>query len=308
MPRAARVKSPDSIYHIMCRSISELNLFRDDDDKIYYLSIIKKYSDMNNCKVYAYCLMDNHLHLQFDPQGYDISRFMHSVNTSYVRYYNKKYARHGHVFQERFESRVLSSDSYNLAVSAYIHNNPKDLDQYCDKVHLYPFSSYGIYLGIRKDTMKLIDKGFILGLMNAKNEESALNCYIEFVERQRKNIPDGGIRKYLATVPINEYRSERKVILREHTAQKLIAYISEQLLIPTESIALSGKRSVMEFRALCSYAMRLLCGMTYKQICGYLYNITASGCSRLCQKGYEFVKQNRNYRRIINNLMCMPVN
>lgn len=141
MPRFARFKSPEYIYHIMCRSISEINLFRDDDDdddKNYYLALLKKYKEKFHCKIYAYCLMDNHLHCHFDPQGFDISKFMLCVNTSYVLYYNKKYNRHGHVFQGRYESRVISSDTYNLAVSAYVHNNPKDVEGYRGRECEYP--------------------------------------------------------------------------------------------------------------------------------------------------------------------------
>jgi putative transposase len=126
MPRIARAKSHESIYHIMCRSISEFNLFRDDDDKNHYLDLLKRYCSRFHCSVFAYCLMDTHLHLHLDPQGFDVSRFMHGVNLSYAVYYNLKHKRHGHVFQGRFESKVTASDKYNLAVSAYIHNNAKD--------------------------------------------------------------------------------------------------------------------------------------------------------------------------------------
>ena len=114
MPRKAREKSPESVYHIMCRSESEFLLFRDDEDKDYYLDLIKRYTDKYKCSLYAYCLMDNHLHLHLDPKGFDVSKFMHSLNTAYVRYYNKKYQRHGHVFQERFQSKILLTDEYNL--------------------------------------------------------------------------------------------------------------------------------------------------------------------------------------------------
>jgi putative transposase len=123
MPRFARIKSPEYIYHVMCRSISEFNLLRDEDDKNYYLTLLKKYNKKFHCKIYAYCLMDTHQHMHIDPQGFDISKYMLCVNTSYVLYYNKKYNRHGHVFQGRYESRVVSNDGYSLAVSAYIHNN-----------------------------------------------------------------------------------------------------------------------------------------------------------------------------------------
>jgi hypothetical protein len=54
MPRVARKKSPDSIYHIMSKSISEINLFKDDDDKKKYLELLKRYQDIFYFKIYAY--------------------------------------------------------------------------------------------------------------------------------------------------------------------------------------------------------------------------------------------------------------
>lgn len=71
MGRKAREKYPEAIFHIMCRSESEFLLFRDDDDKDYYLGLLKRYTERYKCSVYAYCLMDNHMHLHFDPKGFD---------------------------------------------------------------------------------------------------------------------------------------------------------------------------------------------------------------------------------------------
>jgi REP element-mobilizing transposase RayT len=66
MPRIARQKTDDAIFHVMSRSISELELFKDDSDKLKYLSIIKKYQKLYKFRVYGYCLMDSHVHLIID--------------------------------------------------------------------------------------------------------------------------------------------------------------------------------------------------------------------------------------------------
>jgi len=89
MPREAREKSPNSMFHIMSRSISEVDLFRDNDDKNKYLSFLKRYKETFAIKVYAYCLMDNHSHLVIDVNGADISKVFHGVNLRYAIYYNK---------------------------------------------------------------------------------------------------------------------------------------------------------------------------------------------------------------------------
>jgi putative transposase len=303
MPRTAREKAPECVYHIICRSVSEFLLFRENEDKDYYLKLLKRYTNQYQCSIYGYCLMDNHLHLQLDPKGFDISKFMHSTNTAYVRYYNKKYKRHGHVFQERFESRILTTDEYNLVVSAYIHNNPKDIEGYNGREHLYQYSSYGIYLGIARDELGLVDISFIMGLFNETEKDEFSRRYGEFARHQSETGISVKIKEKLAGAVSNEYRDGRRIILREQKPSRLTAYISDKLLIASRnSIILKSKQRVMEFRALCAYSMRTLCGLGYREICGNMYNISISGCARLCSKGYALICENAAYAQLFDEL------
>ncbi len=308
MPRKARIKSSEAIYHIMCRSSSEVQLFNDDEDKEYYLGLLKRYKEKYKCAIYAYCLMDNHCHLHFDGRGFDVSKFMHSLNTAYVRYYNKKYNRHGHLFQGRFESRIIDSEQYNLAVSAYIHNNPKDIGKYSGKEHFYPYSSYGIYLGIREDRHGLIDQNFIRSLFGVKNNSAFVKRYAEFVRCQRdisnmneiiKMYPDG--KQY-------EYISGKQIILRNLQPSKVLTCISNRLISSGKSIELlKFKYREQSYRAFCAYVMRVLCGMSYKEICNTIYNITISACARLCDQGFELVCAGGEYAQIFRELEIMAV-
>lgn len=308
MPRKARNKNSESIYHIICRSVSEILLFKEDEDKAYYLGLLKRYKDKYKCNIYAYCLMDNHLHLHLDPRGYDVSKFMHCTNVAYVRYYNIKYKRHGPVFQERFESRILDSDEYNLTVSAYIHNNAKDIDGYNGREYQYQYSSYGIYLGKRKDLLELVDTSFILRLFNTGDKKRFAERYIEFVSHQRDVGNARGKLKNLSKVLDNEYKSGREIILREHLPGKVVSYISDELIMRgSKSLMLKSKKMVMEYRAFCAYAMRVLCGMGYREICENMFNMTVSGCSKLCSRGYELICDNAEYGRIFNELLEQAV-
>lgn len=309
MPRKAREKHNEAIYHIMCRSVSEIQLFRDNDDKEQYLKLLKRYADKYRCSVYAYCLMSNHLHIHFDPKGYDISKFMHSLNTSYVRYYNKKYQRHGHVLQERFQSRIVDSDGYNMVLSAYIHNNPKDIEGYADRVEEYEYSSYGIYVGIRKDHHELIEIEFIKDLMGIRSMKDFVRIYSGFVS---KSYEEENLDKHSAKdieERQNEYISGRKTVIRELTPTRVIEYIADKLKQPINNIlSLKRKQKHNEFRAFAVYVLRVLCGLGYKQICEVIYNITISGCSRLCDKGFELVsQQSLLYADIFNELLNLKV-
>ena len=303
MPRKSREKYPEAIFHIMCRSISEFLIFRNNADKDYYLGLLKRYTDKYKCSIYAYCLMDNHLHLHLDPKGFDVSRFMHCTNTAYVRYYNKKYNRHGHVFQDRFESRILDTDEYNLAVSAYIHNNAQDIEGFSGKEEDYQYSSYGIYLGVRKDTYKLIDKSFIMSLFNVNASKKFAIKYLEFVSCQRDVGSLKDLKKKLSSLVENEYISGRKVILRNLSPSKVVSFISGKLLIAEKSgILTKATRNLIEYRSFCAYALRVLSGLSHKEICSSMHNITGSGCARLCNRGYMLLN-NSIYSSLFNELV-----
>lgn len=123
MPRCARVKSFNSVYYIMARSICDILLFRDDNDREKYINLIKKYQNMYGFIVYAYTLMDTHGHFIIDCAGADISKIIHSINRSYAQFFNIKYKRYDHLFQDRFKSKIVNDDTQLIALSASIHND-----------------------------------------------------------------------------------------------------------------------------------------------------------------------------------------
>lgn len=125
MPRKPRRKSSTSVYHVMTRGINRQTIFEDDRDKAKYLHILKKYKDEFDYQIYAYCLMDNHVHLLLkESEDANISEIMKRISANYVFWYNKKYSRTGHLFQERFKSENVETSSYLRTVVRYIHQNP----------------------------------------------------------------------------------------------------------------------------------------------------------------------------------------
>lgn len=314
MPRRAREKHSEAIYHIICRSVSEVMLFRDDADKEFYLRRLKRAADKYKCSIYSYCLLDSHLHIQLDPKGYDVSKFMHSVNTSYVIYYNRRYKRHGHVFQGRFQSKILNSDRYNLVVSAYIHMNPKDIKGMAGREEQYQYSSYGIYLGLRKDELGILDTSFITGLVctdpGLQRTQRFADRYQEFV---RKEMSYGTLSE-LKDKEEREEKEEckttkRKTINREISPSRVMFYISSRLKMPEKDVLSVGRdKKGKEVRAFVAYVLRSLCGLGYRQICEILFDISESACSMICEKGYELTNSGRHiYRSMFDEMISCQI-
>ncbi len=122
MPRTARTISQSGYYHVLSRGTGKQILFEDDDDHIFFLKKLDKYRKEEKSDIIAYCLMDNHYHLLVRSDNLD--RLMQKTGTAYAVYYNKKYDRTGHLFQNRFKSVPVETESSLLNAVRYIHNNP----------------------------------------------------------------------------------------------------------------------------------------------------------------------------------------
>lgn len=124
MPRAARKKSSTAIYHVILRGINQQIIFEEDEDYRQFLNILKYYKKECNYKIYAYCLMNNHVHLLIEEGSEKLEILMKRIQVKFVRWYNQKYQRSGYLFQDRYKSEPVEDMRYFLTVFRYIHQNP----------------------------------------------------------------------------------------------------------------------------------------------------------------------------------------
>ena len=146
MPRKPRIMSSTGIYHIILRSVNQHIIFEEDSDYrqfIYFMSVCKQKYE---AAIYAYCLMDNHIHILLKIHPDKLSTFFQSLETRFVRWYNNKYLRSGHLFQDRFHSTPIECNEAFLSALVYIHNNPVKANV-CRYSSEYRWSSHGAYYG-----------------------------------------------------------------------------------------------------------------------------------------------------------------
>jgi putative transposase len=124
MPRFARSRSDTGIYHLMLRGINRQNIFEDEEDREKLFETLARYKIKSGYDIYGYCFMSNHFHLLLKEKTEPISLVVKRISSSYVYWYNWKYERCGHLFQERFKSEAVDSNAYLLTVLRYIHQNP----------------------------------------------------------------------------------------------------------------------------------------------------------------------------------------
>ena len=124
MPRTARVKSRTGVYHVMLRGVNQQQIFFDEEDYLHFTDLLGRYKRTCGFRLYAYCLMGNHVHLLMKTGAEPLGDFFKRLICSYVFWYNSKYERVGHLFQNRFRSEPVDSKEYFLTVLRYILRNP----------------------------------------------------------------------------------------------------------------------------------------------------------------------------------------
>lgn len=160
MTRILRSYSNSKVYHIILKGIDDQNIFYDDQDRRVFLNNILETKKEYAYQVFAYCLMDNHVHMVIRSEKEFLSKSMQSLMIRYVHYFNKKYKRKGTLVQNRFKSKNVENQLYFLEVCRYVHRNPENAEM--AKTENYKWSSYHEYIG----KAKIIDKDVLLSYFN----------------------------------------------------------------------------------------------------------------------------------------------
>jgi len=213
--------SDTNIFHVMLRGINRQDIFNDEEDCIRFIEVLSECKKMSGFKLYAYCIMTNHVHLLIETDDEPLSQIFKRIGSRDVYWYNTKYNRTGHLFQDRFKSEPVEKESYFMTVLRYIIQNPLKAGME-EKVGSYRWSSYGSYLGIEDP---ITDTDFVMGMfqgqknllnfLNQQNEDKGLE-----MSDKVKGITDENARKIIEELTgcysVSDYQLLDKTSQREY--------------------------------------------------------------------------------------------
>jgi len=164
----------------MIRGINRGDLFMDDGDRRKFLKRLGMVMDETSCRIYAFALMTNHVHLLMRSGSLGISAAMRKLLTWYAIYFNKRHNRTGHLFENRYKSILCEEEPYFLELVRYIHLNPirSGIVSDLEGLKRYPWSGHHILMGTPVPWM---DTDFVL-LQFARTRRKALSSYLRFME------------------------------------------------------------------------------------------------------------------------------
>ena len=197
MPRKARIDAPGAVHHIIVRGIERKSIFKDDHDRERFTDKLGSVLKDAGTACYAWVLMRNHVHLLLRSGQMPIAMVMRRLLTSYAMYFNRRYRRHGQLFQNRYKSILCEEDPYLKELVRYIHLNPLRAKVVDDVAALrtYRFCGHGALLG--KFACHWLDDRYVLSLFDQNLQKARLR-YHDYAakgagEGRRKDLVGGGL-------------------------------------------------------------------------------------------------------------------
>jgi len=181
MPRQARLDAPGTLHHVMIRGTQGESIFRENKDRQNFLSRVAQISADTKARILAWTLMDTHVHILMVSGPPGLSKFMRRLLTGYAVWYNRRYHRSGHLFQNRYKSIVCQEDAYLLELVRYIHLNPlrAGVVNSLEGLDRYPWCGHGVLIGRSKGDWQ--EREYILRQFGER-ESQATRAYRRFME------------------------------------------------------------------------------------------------------------------------------
>jgi len=311
MARPLRIEYEGAFYHVTSRGNERGEIFFGKEDYEKFKDYLKGASEKFGIVIHAYVLMTNHYHLLIETPEANLSRAMHYINGAYTGYINCKKKRSGHLFQGRYKSIIVDSDSYLLELSRYMHLNPVRAGMTAQPA-AYPYSSYKAYLNSGKE--EIVYRDLIWEMVSPKKKEAKLR-YREFVEKieEPKNPfreVYGGmalgnndfIKEILARLDDDILRkreiSNRKELASPFKTQWIIDFVAGYYEIDKCTI-FEGSQN--HYKKIVVYLLKRHTGASNIEI-GDLFDISYSGISKMYRRLSDHMEKDKRLRKEITGL------
>jgi REP element-mobilizing transposase RayT len=117
-------------------------MFIDDADRRAYLRLLGWVVRRAGWRCIAYCLMSNHVHLLVLTPKPNLGRGMQVLHGDFARAFNDRHGLSGHLFQGRFDNKLVEDDEQFIGAAVYIARNPVEAGM-CGHPRDWAWSSYG---------------------------------------------------------------------------------------------------------------------------------------------------------------------
>lgn len=160
MSRDNRIEFENSFHHIISRGYGQKNIFIDEEDFLFFITQLELVCLSHGLIIHSYGIMNNHFHLLAQNPLQNLSKIMQLLLSRYASYFKRKYKARGKVFEMRFYSVLVDTETYLVQLAKYIHNNPVGV--MVDAPEDWQWSSYQYFINPSSNKPRFLETGLVL--------------------------------------------------------------------------------------------------------------------------------------------------
>ncbi len=239
MPRDIRKFGIKRVNHVIIRGVNKQDIFLDKQDKSKFVKEMLNTKEKYHYELYAFVIMPNHVHMVTYDKEVNLPAIMNSLQTRYVNYFNKKYERVGHLFQDRYFNKMIEDEDYLKNTIRYIHKNPEKA--FITEKENYEWSSYNKYIN---NDNSIVDIEKFLKILD-ENQEIAINKFREYHKQNEENKLSDAIEYELQTKLTDEqliealkekFKIDNIQNIQQYSNKKIIELVQDIVNIPYISL------------------------------------------------------------------------
>jgi putative transposase len=307
MARKPRIHFPGALYHVITRGNRRQGVFQDEKDFEQFLTYLSNCKNRFPFLLYAYALMQNHLHFLIEVGEIPLSRIMQSLLFGYAQYFNRRYKEVGHLFQGRYKAILCDKDAYLLELVRYIHLNPMRA-RIAKRPEDYAWTGHLSYLG--KGRKGLIDEGFVLDQFGG-SRSMARRRYRQFVW---EGISEGHEEKYYRVKDqlylgedgfIDQIKMEKKESegwVYDMPLEAISQEASRETGISEDKLySVTRDREGARGRGIVAYLARVISDYTVREI-GDHFRRSPAAIGEAIMKVEDRVKRDRSFAKALKSM------
>ena len=305
---------PDTFYHVLSRANDKRDVFHSKDDYEKFKETIGRMVGRYDMVVHGYVLMRNHYHLLIRTKQANLSRAIQWLGLTYSMWFNRRYARSGHLFQGRFKSFVIENDRYFTSMCLYIHRNPIRAG-IAKSLFDYQWSSYPAYVIKEKAKEEpWLTKSLVLGMYGGSRKRF-VEAQLSYANEEESLLADLKHGLYLGSESFVEEWKERlewerhrekpqvRLALRDQDISSIVKMVFLKLGVEDAAMFLKPLRRVN--RPNRDLAIYILChlGIYSHQEIGRIFGVGYTSITGALTRARSYMDTEEKVRKKVSKIL-----
>jgi len=213
MAQAKRIEGRDLTYYISSEGKSGTNIFRDDEDRLYFINLLPQQKMKSKLTFYGYVLLPKQYSFLMETSKNNLSKSMHRIKSDYANYFNRCHKHKNKLFKDRYSCFVIEKKNYLVELSCYLHLLPKN-DGVTKSLFKYKWSSLPGFINKQKKE-DWIDYGCILSTFNGEDHKASLN-YQKCIKKNLKEQIPSPFKNLRGSIILGSKDFKKEVLKKQH--------------------------------------------------------------------------------------------